>query len=335
MKQDKWPFLIRTPAAYFSDLFHSPGTVFLLNTIRKKIWLWHWARMQSIWIQRLALLQFSNMTLGTPINLLHLSSLAVKWKESYYFFLARLLVFSVEPVSVFRAEFPGITTSINLAEAMKVKCCAKSQAEGGQRQHLEALPGPCTTCTSWLYLGRSQAAPCPAQHWRWAPAAHWPAHHRKPSSHAFVRRLPWPQNPTWNTELTFRAQEEDRYKPKPHGNFYVRHRIRELHVGLTTLLWKGTFFGISSPLCCMCEGKYINMHPGNAIQVLPAYTMQIPMCAWIHIITRPHTITFHHREQCQSRFTIGINIQLDTFFTRPLWILHNYIFEDVFCKCAR
>lgn len=143
-------FSIRTPAAYFSDLFHSPGTVFLLNTIRKKIWLRHWARMQSIWIQRLALLQFSNMTLGTSINLLHLSSLAVKWKESYYFFLACLLVFSAEPVSVFRAEFPGITTSINLAEAMKVKCCAKSQAEGGQRQHLEAPPGPCTTCTCVL-----------------------------------------------------------------------------------------------------------------------------------------------------------------------------------------
>lgn len=106
--------------------------------------------MQSIWIQRLALLQISNMTLGTSINLLHLSSLAVKWKESYYFFLARLLVFSAEPVSVFRAEFPGITTSINLAGAMKVKCCAKSQAEGGQRQHLEALPGPCTTCTCVL-----------------------------------------------------------------------------------------------------------------------------------------------------------------------------------------
>lgn len=117
---------------------------------KKKIWLWHWARMQSIWIQRLALLQISNMTLGTPINLLHLSSLAVKWKESYYFFLARLLVFSAEPISVFRAEFPGITTSINLAEAMKVKCCAKSQAEGGQRQDLEALPGPCTTCTCIL-----------------------------------------------------------------------------------------------------------------------------------------------------------------------------------------
>lgn len=168
MKQDKWPFLIRTPPAYFSDLFHSPGTVFLLNTIRKKIWLWHWARMQSIWIQRPALLQISNMTLGTSINLLHLSSLAVKWKESYYFFLARLLVFSAEPVSVFRAEFPGITTSINLAEAMKVKCCAKSQAEGGRRKDLEALPGPCAICTCvLLYLGRSQAAPCPAERcWR-------------------------------------------------------------------------------------------------------------------------------------------------------------------------
>lgn len=60
--------------------------------------------MQNIWIQCPALLQISNMTLGTVINLLHLSSLAVKWKESYYFFLARLLVFSVEPVSVFGAE---------------------------------------------------------------------------------------------------------------------------------------------------------------------------------------------------------------------------------------
>lgn len=59
--------------------------------------------MQSIWIQRLALLQISNMTLGTSINLLHLSSLAVKWKESYYFSLARLLVFSAAPVSAFRA----------------------------------------------------------------------------------------------------------------------------------------------------------------------------------------------------------------------------------------
>lgn len=56
--------------------------------------------MQGIWIQCLALLQISNMTLGTSINLLHLSSLAVKHKESYYFFLARLLVFSAEPLSV-------------------------------------------------------------------------------------------------------------------------------------------------------------------------------------------------------------------------------------------
>lgn len=60
--------------------------------------------MQSIWIQCLALLQISNMTLGPSINLLHLSSSAVKEKESYYFFLACLLVFSAEPVSVFGAE---------------------------------------------------------------------------------------------------------------------------------------------------------------------------------------------------------------------------------------
>lgn len=93
--------------------------------------------MQSIWIQRLALLQISNMTLGTPINLLHLSSLAVKWKESYYYFLlAHLPVFSTEPVSVF-GEFPGVTRSIHLAEATQVKCCAKSQAWRHQRQSLE------------------------------------------------------------------------------------------------------------------------------------------------------------------------------------------------------
>lgn len=105
MKQDKWPFLIRTLPAYFSDLFHSPGTVFLLNTSRKKkLWLEHWAGVQSIWIQCLALLQISNMTLGTSINLLRLRSLAVKWKESYCFFLARLLVFSAEPLSVFGGE---------------------------------------------------------------------------------------------------------------------------------------------------------------------------------------------------------------------------------------
>lgn len=60
--------------------------------------------MQSIWIQCLALLQISNMTLGTSINLLRLRSLAVKWKESYCFFLARLLVFSAEPLSVFGGE---------------------------------------------------------------------------------------------------------------------------------------------------------------------------------------------------------------------------------------
>lgn len=137
MEQDKWPLLIRTLPAYFSDLFHSLGTAFLLNTSRKKVRLQPWAGLQNIWIQHQALLQISNMTLGTPINLLHLSSLAVKRKESYYYFpLAHSLVFSMEPLSIF-GEFPGITTSINLAEAMQVKCCAKSQAWRGQRQHLE------------------------------------------------------------------------------------------------------------------------------------------------------------------------------------------------------
>lgn len=59
------------------------------------------------------------------------------------------------------------------------------------------------------------------------------------------------------------------------------------------------------------------------------------VCVQIHIMTHPHTITLHPREQCQSWFTIATNIQLDTFSTRPLWILHNYISEDVFCQCAR
>lgn len=82
--------------------------------------------MQGIWIQCLALLQISNMTLGTSINLLHLSSLAVKQKESYYFFLACLLVFSAEPLSISGAVSWN-TMPINLTEAMEVKHWAKSQ----------------------------------------------------------------------------------------------------------------------------------------------------------------------------------------------------------------
>lgn len=124
--------------------------------------------MQSIWIQRPALLQISNMTLGTSINLLHLSSLAVKWKESYYFFLARLLVFSAGPVSVFRAV-SWHKHLYKFSRGHEVKRCAGSQVEGGSWQGLEALPGPCPSCTCvWAVSGMSPACPCPAQRC-WSP----------------------------------------------------------------------------------------------------------------------------------------------------------------------
>lgn len=176
--------------------------------------------MQNIWIQCLALLQISNMTLGTSINLLHLSSFAAKWEESYYFLLAHSPAFSMETASIFWAV-SWHNHVYKFSRGLEVKRCAKSQAQRGYHKKPKIvfgstprcpcrLPSSCTSSALGLCFGPRDRSTPPAQDTRAqlilqhgagrssaaGPASKWhgvvllPGHQRPPSCGAHVRQLP-------------------------------------------------------------------------------------------------------------------------------------------------
>lgn len=161
--------------------------------------------MQNIWIQCLALLQISNMTLGTSINLLHLSSFAAKWEESYYFLLAHSPAFSMETASIFWAV-SWHNHVYKFSRGLEVNRCAKSQAQRGHHEKPKTafgstpwrpcrLPGSCASSALGLCFGpRDRSAP-PAQDtraqlspaWGWQEQRCWASEQMARSCPA-----PWP-----------------------------------------------------------------------------------------------------------------------------------------------